>query len=638
MKKIQLYTALSFLMLFANYSPNLAAEEGATALPADPQDVAISSDHTRQWQGYIKHRLGSVKNTAAIIPFQLAALSKAQQISGADFSIELLVNASNQAAGIDVYALPYRQTPTVLAGDFYRGRLDTTADLIQANFLDQHSALTQHHLSESGQGAFKQFIQKQYQQGATADDYIFIRLNLNTQDDAHYSYWEIAAQDHATAELRPSIALTTSQQGDVVSGHTYYCDPNQGKAGNDGSQAQPFASFASVDWASIPLQAGDTIYLLNGDHGRAYLHDLQFDDNVHIRALPGHHPRLISVSLINSQHIAFEGLIIDASGGEFAKETPMFYADQNSHYIQVEQTTLTAAEDISSWTKADWYAQTASGFQFRGSHITLKHNTINNTYHAMELRGPYSQVSHNLIDNFAGDAIRGLGSFSTYEYNVIRDCYINDYAIQHDDAFQTYNLSADPKVEAVTIRYNTILLFADPVTPFIEQHQLIGSLMQGIIITDGYADHWLVENNLVVNNMDHGISLYGARNSRVQNNTVIQSPLFNNTQHVPRIMLTTQRKTGQVNFNNIIRNNLASVLTTWTYADSSLVQNNVRINPNDRLNYLLYFADYEAGDFRLSSASPAIDAGLNIDVSQVDLAGKNRVSGGAVDAGAYEYP
>jgi len=53
------------------------------------------------------------------------------------------------------------------------------------------------------------------------------------------------------------------------------------------------------------------------------------------------------------------------------------------------------------------------------------------------------------------------------------------------------------------------------------------------------------------------------------------------------------------------------------------------------------FADVLQGDFRLASASPLIDAGLDTPhggLSVSDVAGAVRLLGAHVDAGAYESP
>ncbi|WP_412071671.1 discoidin domain-containing protein [Reichenbachiella sp.] len=305
--------------------------------------------------------------------------------------------------------------------------------------------------------------------------------------------------------------------------------------------------------------------------------------------------------------------------------------------MTIKNSTLKSADDISTWTKNDWYANVASGADFRGGNITFENTLMTNVYHALSLRGDYSYVTNCTIDNFAGDAIRGLGSFSTYEYNTVRDCYIDDYAIQHDDGFQAYKLDGDLKIESVTLRYNKFLLFEDPITQFVIDNELIGTLMQGIIITDGFGDGWVVENNLVMNDQTHGITLYGARNCKIQNNTVVQHPHFTDTDLVPWISCQAQNKTGQDNFSNVIRNNIAAKFTTWTFDATSTVEGNINIDESNYNNYLPYFEDYVNHDFHLKAGSLGIDAGVNTDLSTLDLDGNARLFGPTVDAGCFEY-
>ncbi|WP_407692721.1 discoidin domain-containing protein [Reichenbachiella carrageenanivorans] len=161
--------------------------------------------------------------------------------------------------------------------------------------------------------------------------------------------------------------------------------------------------------------------------------------------------------------------------------------------------------------------------------------------------------------------------------------------------------------------------------------------MQGIIITDGFGDGWVVENNLVMNDQTHGITLYGARNCRIQNNTVVQHPYYTDTDLVPWISCQAQSKTGQDNFSNVIRNNIAGKFTTWTFDATTIVEGNIDIDELNYNNYLPYFNDYVNHDFHLKAGSLAIDAGVNTDMATLDLDGNIRVFGPSPDAGCFEY-
>lgn len=461
-------------------------------------------------------------------------------------------------------------------------------------------------------------------------------ISLSPQIGDASTYTTTISVSDGTETVTETFSMVVSAYQTPTAG-VYYCDPINGNINNDGSQANPWSTLSAVVYTKKALASGDIIYLLSGDHGDSYINNMSFTDYVTVKAFSGNAPIIKSVQLVNSSYWAFDGVKIDGTNNTKTKEQVLFSSDVNSHHTKIINSTIASAESIDTWTKTDWYNNVSSGIQIRSDYAYLNNNIIKNTYHALEVRGEFTEVYSNLIDNFAGDAIRGLGSNSTYENNTVRDCYINDYSIQHDDGFQTYNLESDPKVSNVTFRNNVIMLFADPVTSFIQANSLVGDLMQGIIITDGYADGWVVENNIVSNNQDHGISLYGARNCKVQNNTVVQSPLYSDADHVPWIMLTDQSKTGQTNFNNVIRNNIAAKYTTWTYDATSTVENNITIDGSNYANYSNYFVDYVNNDFHLSATSPAIDAGVNTNLATTDLDGNPRSMGVSADAGAYEF-
>lgn len=448
----------------------------------------------------------------------------------------------------------------------------------------------------------------------------------------------------------PHEAADSSQQPDAssalpdgppaqVQDCTYYADPLAGTAANDGSEAAPWGKLETIVADGQLLQAGDILCLRAGNHGSPVFTDQNYSSAITIVAARGEVPSIAQLTFRSSSHVVLDGLLVDGSVNidpdTDEKERFLVTGDEASHHLIMRNMEVRSETSSATWTKEDWYKLSWSGIDMRGSHIAVEDCQVLNTYHAISLRGDHSRVTRTLVDNFAGDGIRGLGSFSTYENNVVRDAYIDDYAIQHDDAFQAWNLEPDPKIEGVVIRNNQFLQFLDPITPFVAEHQLVSQALQGVIITDGYADGWIVENNLVVVNHFHGISLYGARNCRVQNNTVVQDATHSDTD-VPWILLAVQSKTGQTNFDNIVRNNLATMLTFWEFDQSSIVENNADINEMDPSDYRRYFRDYDSNDFHLSTASPGINAGTNQQTSELDLAGEDRISGGIVDTGAYE--
>ncbi|UXX79906.1 right-handed parallel beta-helix repeat-containing protein [Reichenbachiella carrageenanivorans] len=426
---------------------------------------------------------------------------------------------------------------------------------------------------------------------------------------------------------------------------TYYLDPIAGHRNNDGSASAPWPSLEEVISTGKVLQDGDELILLSGPHGKPYFSNYQFDTNLKIVAAPDATPWVSGLQLANSHHLTIDGLLVDGTSRTDSNPNWVFLitGDVNTHHITLTNCTIKSAEDVSTWTRADWYAKAFGGMDFRGTDITVSHSTITNVYHAVSLRGNGTYFHDNVIDNFGADALQVRGSNSTYENNLIRDAYIEDYEVNHDDALQFFSLASDPIIENVVIRNNKFLLFEDEITPFMEAQKTAGQpvvseKMQAIIITDGYSDGWIVENNLVVNANAHGISLYGARNCRVQNNTVVHHPnttYFSNTTN-PQVLVTDQTKTGQTNFSNVIRNNLSTNLSWSSFDATSTVEGNIDIDQSNEANYLTYFKDYLGHDFHLKVGSPAVDAGINKDLPATDLDGRARLNSSTVDVGAYE--
>jgi parallel beta-helix repeat protein len=356
--------------------------------------------------------------------------------------------------------------------------------------------------------------------------------------------------------------------------------------------------------------------------------------------MPGETPYVASVQIENGLYWAFDGITFtsDGRGGNFTSDY-MLSTQNNLEYLKVTNCTFCSGESSAGWSKADWYEKAEDAVIVRGNNTIFNNNLIKNVYFALQIEGDYTEVKNNMIDNFGADAVRALGSFAVYEGNVIRDAYIEDYGVNHDDAIQMYNRDniASGVINEVRIVNNTIYQFADPITRAMIDDNLVGYSMQGIIITDGHIENSVVENNLVVSDHYHGITLFGAVNCRIQNNTVMKTPTPVNptTDAIPWIQYTKDKQGNECS-NSIIRNNIASKLTPWTYdnAEGMITENNLEPSAS---SYTDFFVDYYNFDFHLKETGPAVGAGINKDLSTTDIEGNPRLAGTNVDCGAYEY-
>lgn len=195
----------------------------------------------------------------------------------------------------------------------------------------------------------------------------------------------------------------------------------------------------------------------------------------------------------------------------------------------------------------------------------------------------------------------------------------NCYAVNanHDDGFQSWAINGDPP-ERVVLRGNTIINYEDPGQPF------RGSL-QGIGLFDGPYVDWVIENNVVIVDHWHGISVYNGFNCRVMNNTVVD---INSTSPGPPWIMVRDHKDGTHSENCIVRNNIAPqiIMDIGVTGDHNFTTT----------DYQSIFVDYAGFDLRLESGASPVNAGSPDLAPLLDITGALRPQGSSVDIGAYE--
>jgi hypothetical protein len=168
------------------------------------------------------------------------------------------------------------------------------------------------------------------------------------------------------------------------------------------------------------------------------------------------------------------------------------------------------------------------------------------------------------------------------------------------------------------LRGNVIINNEDP-------NQPLSGPLQGIGMFDGMFVDWIIENNLVIVDHWHGISLYGVKNSRVVNNTVVT---IDGATHGPAWIKLTAHKDGTLPTGNLVKNNLAT--DQANSASGVTLENNIKIT-----NAKTYFRDTAKFDYRLKPGASAIGAGTQANSPLLDILGLTRANG-PVDVGAYD--
>jgi parallel beta-helix repeat protein len=348
--------------------------------------------------------------------------------------------------------------------------------------------------------------------------------------------------------------------------------------------------------------------------------------HITLAAEKGQVPRLSSLHVRSGSHWTVRGLSISAEFSPTYRQHTLVHLESHRwhgpvHDVVVEQCALSSVADASAWTAQDWDRLSCDGFQVDGTRMTIRDNRLLNVNFGISVTASDSLIAGNLVENFAGDGLRGLGNHTTFEYNTVKNRYYVN--ANHPDGFQSW--SSGPggvgtgEVVGVVLRGNTIINYVDPNQP----HR--GSL-QGIGCFDGTYVDWVIENNVIVTDHWHGITLGGARNCIVINNTVLDR---NNVSPGPPWICIDKHKNGTPSVNCVVRNNLA---TDFRNGAGVLEENNVKIQDPAAL-----FVDPAHFDLHLLPGAAAIDAGSSLNAPKLDRDRIPRPQGKAIDLGAYEW-
>ncbi len=433
----------------------------------------------------------------------------------------------------------------------------------------------------------------------------------------------------------------------------FYVDPVSGSAAGDGSATSPWRTIEEVveaglvesqEWEALPYEAGaslvpknqgapiktgDTVWLRSGYHGELVVESHYNADWITVAAEEGHTPELGKLHVRSSSNWIIKGLTVSPElAADYDCDTLIFIETHNWRGpvsdITVEDCTAYSVADSSAWGTGDWNTLACNGARADGERITLRGNTFKNVDFGISVNASDSLIERNTVENFSGDGMRGLGNNTVFQYNTVKNCFaVND---NHDDGFQSWSLGEDGSVgtgwvTGIVLRGNLIINYEDASQP------LRGTL-QGIGCFDGMFVDWVVENNVVITDHWHGITLSGARNCRIVNNTVID---LNDADPGPPWVRISSHKNGTESQDCVVRNNLTTALNLEA-GQNIAEDHNLIIEDLDAL-----FVDAASFDLHLIAGAAAIDQGSDDLAPPIDRDGVVRPQGSAVDIGAYEY-
>ncbi len=318
--------------------------------------------------------------------------------------------------------------------------------------------------------------------------------------------------------------------------------------------------------------------------------------------------------------------------------------------------------------------KTPDGIDLEGaSYITIDGFTINNADGSITRAGIRSvQNQGAVITNNKADHNGTWGIFTSHSENVRIENNVTSRSINQHGIYVS-NSADNPIIRGNVSFGNTragIHVNGDASqggdgiisNASIENNVLYdnGYTAASAINCDGVQNS-VIRNNLLYNNHAAGISLFdmdgaaGSKNNVVVNNTIVMAS-------DGRWAINIKNgSTGNTLLNNILLNNgsngainIASDSLSGLHSNYNVVKD--RFSPDDGgstesladwrsqtgqdKNSIIaspsqVFANAGANDYRLSSSSPAINAGTSTNAPATDILGHSRV--GAVDIGAYEY-
>lgn len=465
-----------------------------------------------------------------------------------------------------------------------------------------------------------------------------------------------------------SVSITDASERNVISANAsltvkdaatrsqHFVDPVNGTDAGDGSASKPWKSLQDVvahqietqTWegslpyvegkklvpvnSGAPIRAGDTVWLRTGDYGALAIQSAYNAAPITLAAEPGSAPRFSNVAVDSAQNWILRGFSVSPS--YTASYSPNTIVTVENHSwrgpvsdIVIDGFQICSVPDEGVWTTAaDWDTKAANAVNASGARVLVRHCRIRNINFGISMSGKGSRIEYNTIDGFCGDGLRGLGDDEVFEYNLVKNRRsVND---NHPDGFQSWSTGTGGVgtgvVKNVTLRGNTFIAYENASIPF-------AGTLQGIGCFDGTYEGWIVENNIVITDHWHGISFYGAHNTRIVNNTVLD--LNAATQGTPWVLVTAH-KNGTPSRNCVIRNNLTTTLNVSADASNGIVVDHNLVIPTNPSGY---FIDAACRNLRLAPGSPAIDQGSSAQAPALDADERPRPKGGAHDVGAYEF-
>ncbi|MCC5643848.1 choice-of-anchor D domain-containing protein [Nostoc sp. CHAB 5824] len=407
-----------------------------------------------------------------------------------------------------------------------------------------------------------------------------------------------------------------------MAGKTYYVSGT----GNDKSDGlNEKAAFRTLQKAADLVQAGDTVYVMNGTYTNIYPNILSISDKqgsanapITFTAYPGHTPVLEAhknnwnaISITGSSYVVIEGLTLVGARDETTLEYALEHKDNLNN-------PATSGNGIN--------ITFINGDEKKHSHhITIKNNNVS--------KFPGGGISTNEAD------------YITVKNNVVSgNAWYSPFGTQGITMLHLWNSDNNVTDYKVVIEGNTSF-DNKQLVPWVDAGKVTEG--HGIMLDTSsignvaYTGKALISNNLIYNNGGAGIQIFKGENPvDIVNNTTYQNSQELSTGEI----FINSAKNVRVS-NNIMYAKDGESTSSIVNSSNISVDNNLAYNgvfkgtgSGNILNKDPLFVNAANGDFRLKSGSPAIDAGSNAfnSVTKNTPLDGNGDGNVLIDIGAYE--
>lgn len=397
------------------------------------------------------------------------------------------------------------------------------------------------------------------------------------------------------------------------------------KGQGSGSEQAPFKSIKDA-FASQSISGGDRVIVSRGNYGKLVLQNLRFTKPVEIIAADGAEVHFESINILKSSHLTLRGFQVWPSNPK-PTHASLVQSSGDSSDILFDRFDVRAVKDAGkymSWSKAQWRKLKVSGVLIRGRRNGVTNSQVLGAYMGIAAMGSQARIVNNKIIGFSGDAMRSLGDNSLVGENFVQDCFQIDG--NHADGFQSWSVGKDRKpgtgtVSGLTIEKNFFFEWNGKAN-----HPLRCSL-QGIGLFDGMFKDLRIENNVVSVTAYHGITVSGALNTSIINNTVVNAK--GPSRDSPWIGVFFH-KNGTRPDQVLVANNVAMAYRLPRFIEKNAKNNLTIFSPAKYLT-----APFK-GDFRPRNGSGLIDRADSRLAPQTDILGTPRPMGARADVGAFE--